>query len=48
MDVRNIVLNLRNDDMGVRDNGVGVHDFVANVGNSHIRVDCKFGLEVDG
>ena len=45
MNVGNVVLRLRNDDMGIGNNGVDVHNFVVNVGNGHIRVDCKFGLE---
>ena len=33
--------------MDVGHDGMGVHDFVANVGNSRVRVNRKFGLEVD-
>jgi len=50
---RRILLKLGNDGMGVcnalmdvGNDGLGAHDTTTNVGNRHIRVYCKFGLEV--
>ena len=46
--VRNTVLELRNPSMNTRNDCLGVCDITMNVGNDHIRVYSKFGLEVEG
>ena len=50
---RNIMVNLGNDPASTRDimmnlgnDPAGVRNVMTNVGNSHMRVYCKFGLDV--
>ena len=41
-------MTLYNGTMDVGNNGVGIRNVMADVRNRYVRIDRKFGLEVDG
>ena len=52
---QNVAMHVRNDRVCVRDvvaklgdDSLGIHNTMVDVGNSHMGIYCKFGLEVNG
>jgi len=41
---QHVPVNIRNEGVGIYDDGVGVRDVVASVGNNRVCIYCKFSL----